>query len=249
MELFGRRIACASLAALAALALGACAQNAQTSNVDRVYTQMLANRLTQYNQTAAEMDAQVKAEFTGLTTTPVNSTATIGATDPNLPDEIASDAEIHARAAILTRFTREAAASGQIGLMSSWLQTQAQELQHYSRDTDSKVTAFQQAAAKNPKDPQLAPQVLGLLVERGSERGTAEELMTLSTDLEGYARDYGAAAAADEQQREQTVRLLAAYLSAPRVNVTSPVVQPTMMQPPMFTNCQAFLGGMNCITH
>jgi hypothetical protein len=243
----------AHLAALAAAAaLSACAaQNSRVSNVDRIYTQMLNNRFAEYNQTAIELDAQLKAQLAPPepATTPASAPAAV-APNPNLPNEIMNDAEVHARASILNRFMREAAASGQIGLMASWLQTQAQELQRYSQDTDAKVGTFQQAATKNPKDPQLGSQMVVLLMERGGERGAAEELMTLTTDLQGYERDYKGAATADEQRRQDTVRLLAAYLSAPRINVQAPtVVQAPIMTMPTFTSCQPFLSGMNCITH
>lgn len=238
-------------AAAVSVVLSACANN--VSNVDRVYTQMLNNRLAGYNQTAAELDAQLKVKFAppaSTATTPISTPSTV-TPDPNLPTEIMSDAEVHSRATILRRFMREAAASGQFGLMASWLQTQAQELQRYSKDTDGKVSAFQQAVTTNPQNPQLGMQMLQLLVERGSERGAGEELMALGNDLQGYERDYRGAAAADEQRRAETVALLAAYLSAPRVNVQAPptVVQAPMMPMPSFTNCQTFMGGMNCITH
>lgn len=76
--------------------------------------------------------------------------------------------------------------------------------------------------------------------------------MELGIDLQGYERDYRGAAAEDEKRREDTVRLLAAYLSAPRINIQAPptAVQAPIMPVPTFTNCQPnFIGGMNCISH
>lgn len=245
-----RRLAVAALGM--AVLLGACAnQHTQVSNVDALYVQRLNGRLAGYNQSAAELDADLKrqAEATNATV-PAVAGVTLPAANPNLPDEIFRASETHARAAILGRFMHEGAASGQFGLMWSWLQTQSMDLTRFSKDTDAAVTLFQQDAARDPHNTELAGRFYKLLVERGAERGAGEELMTIGIDLQGYQQDYAGAAAVDTQRRQDTIKLLSAYLSAPRVTVQAPSYAPALPHGPTFTTCTPnIFGSVNCTTH
>jgi hypothetical protein len=242
----------AALSLSIAALISACAtRQSQVSTVDAAYVARLNGRLAEYNQIAVQLDADLKQHTAAANATvPAGATSTKPPGNSDVPNEVFQDAEAHARAAILTRFMHEAAVSGQIGLMSSWLQEQATELVRYSKDTDGVVAAFQKDAAADPQNPTLAPRYFKLLSERGAERGAAEELMTISSDVQGYAHDYAGAAAVDEQRRQDTVRLLAAYLSAPRVTVQAPSYVPSMPAAPTFTTCMRnVFGSVNCMTH
>lgn len=180
----------ALLVAVVMTVLCACAgKPSQVTAVDNVYVNRLNARLAQYNQTASELDGLLKNRFES----PLQEASTTDADQARTVEEISRDimrtAEVHARAAMLTRFMREAAVSGQLGLMTSWLQNQIAELTRYTKDTDASATALQRDGAANPNDPQLGMRVYTLLNERGAEQGAAEELFAISNDVQGYGRD------------------------------------------------------------
>jgi hypothetical protein len=233
-----------------AILVASCATKpSQVSTVDGVYVNRLNARLTQYNQNAAELDASVKqrAEASAVQSVAAEESAP----NPTLSDVIRDftlAAELHGRAAVLDRFMREAAVSGQIGLMYSWLQNQALELTRFSKDTDTRVAPFQRDAMADPQNSQLAMRFYTLMGERGSEQGAGEELLAISNDVQGYARDYAGAASVDRQRQEDYTRLLEAYLSAPRVNVQAPAyVQAPRL--PTLTTCNANGFTVSCFSN
>jgi hypothetical protein len=240
----------AVVATAVGVSLASCAHHApkvsRASNVDSLYAKRLNDRLAQYDQAAADLDAALARDVGAGSgsTQPVQAPASTAAPqNADIPDEVSRAAEAHARAGVLRRFLNEAATPGQFGLMSSWLQEQGTELARFSADADAHATALQQDAANNPHSSELGARFYNLIVERGAERGAAEELITISNDLQGYQQDYTGAVAADEQQRQNRIKLLSAFLSAPRVHIQAP-----SFQPPSITTCITAGIALNCVT-
>jgi hypothetical protein len=239
----------------AAALLSACANGpSRIAAVDQLYMQRLSGRLALYNKSAAELDADLKQQQSEAAPAPVAVAAADAKPDGGaaFADKVFRVAELRARAAILDRFMREAASSGQFGFMSSWLDQNAAELIRYSKQTDGAAAQFQRDAAADPSNRQLVDRFITLVVQRGTEQGAAEELFALSNDLQGYRKDYAGAAAVDEKRREDNVKLLSAYLSAPRVMVQPPAFAPGFAVPPpmpRFTTCMPnVFGSVNCAT-
>ena len=143
----------------------------------------------------------------------------------------------------------EAAASGGLGFMYSWLQNQFSELTRFSDATDVKVAAAQKDAAANPNNPQLPQRIVSLVRERGAEQGGAEELQAIFNDLRGYALDYSDADVTD--RRRQTARRSAVenaiqtYITVRRsLDVEAPAVQ--VPQTTVTACLPSIFGGTNC---
>jgi hypothetical protein len=227
------------------IAVSACAtKQTAVSAVDAAYVNRLNARLAQYNQAAMGIDAAPNSPVTQ-----------VRPAEPPSPEEVFAQikrgAELRGRAFILDRFMKEAANSGALGFMYSWLQNQVTEQARRSSDTDVKVAAYQKDTATHLGDPQTGDQFVRLLVERGAEQGIAEELQAIFNDVRGYERDYAGAAAVDRQREEAAQRALEAYLSAPRVEVKAPSQEPSVQLLPRttLTTCiPNIFGSVNCST-
>jgi len=231
------------------LFLTACFGPTQVSKVDAAYMQRLNARLAQYKQTSAAADA----DFTQRTNA-VNAQAAKAADAPisaadqaAIAQDIFQYIEAEARADTLSHFIQEAAVSGQVGFMTSWISSQATRWGAYTQQTTDDVTAYDRDSKANPQS--ITPDRYSKVVfEVAGMQGIAEELAALNSDVQGYAKDYQNAAAIDAQRQEIAVRLAQAYLSAPRINVQPPpaaVFVPGMPMMPMQTMCM----NMGMFTH
>jgi hypothetical protein len=108
--------------------------------------------------------------------------------------------ETRGKAAILERFMNEGAQSGQIGFMSSWLQNEFRTVQTLYRQMKDRAEAFGRAPPRN--GAQWVSELESIAIGRGMVTGAADELVRLWNDLQGYARDYGAANHADVQRAQ-----------------------------------------------
>lgn len=237
-----------SFAAVAAACsiVAACAHPIRTriGAVDAAYMNELKTRLTQYNQTEQSMFAEISQRLQ-------TQQGKLQQQDVDqISEQIFSVSEVHGRELTLSRFVAEGVVSGQIGLMWSWWKNRYDELVRNAKTTDLIVATFQIDAKRNPNDAGLAQRYTGIIAERGIEKGVSEELLALSNDLQGYARDYGAASALDQQDASRRSAELQAQLSAPQVTVQAPPPDAfSAMRPPVFTQCMPMGPFVNCMTH
>jgi hypothetical protein len=246
------RNTCATVALILLLSACTSPQTAVTA-VDAAYVTRLNARMAQYNQTADALEASLQSA--GSAARPGSSlqnASVAGAprTTAELMQSVREAAEARARVAILKRFMDEAAASGGLGFMYSWLQNQFSELKRFSDQTDTKVAAVQKDAAANPNNPQLAQRIVSLVRERGAEQGGAEELQTIFNDVRGYDLDYTDAAASDRRRqtepRSAVGKAIEAYIAVRRSlnDVEAPAVQ---FPRTIFTTCMpGVMGGTDC---
>jgi hypothetical protein len=235
----GGKIAIA-VAAITILTTG-CREQTQAAKVDAAYVNRMTTRLAEYSAQASQLDGAIQQDAKQIPSDTAKAQVMV---------DIKADAEIHARFATLSLFMHDAAASGQFGLMTSWLQGEVSDLQRSSQKTDAKANELRTTISQAQSVPDLGAKLVDLAGSRGWEQGTAEELVTIAGDVAGYEKDYSGAAGVDEQRRREAAQALAAYLSAPRVEITEPTVMPAipMLRPPTYTNCMSTLMGMNCMT-
>lgn len=191
-----------------------CVQN-RTQAVDTFYTNRLNQRLAQYTADEQTAKQQVQLVVSSFSKSSPLATQTAGAVAPKYTVEDALMAIFEAGRAdahrtVLTRFMNEAAASNQVGAMSSWVSNQATLVISLNEDANSGWVSLQQQAKSNPNDPNLMTGLVRFVSKRGIVKGAAEELQMIQNDIKGYAVDYASAA---QQQVQEEARLQAALSS------------------------------------